>query len=135
MIPKMKREAVLEEILKRRRLGIVLVLTGFAFILLFAGYLFLTVELNGAPASCGTSSLIEPQNRLETMSCVAENAQAQDRGLLLVPVAIAGGALAAAGAGVLISPFTVTVPQRARDATWESFAPRSELDLGPALTR
>jgi Na+-transporting methylmalonyl-CoA/oxaloacetate decarboxylase gamma subunit len=131
----MKREAVLGEILKRRRLGVMLVLTGLAFILLFAAYLALSMQLNGPASSCRTSPLIEEKSRVDIMSCMADGAQAQERGLLMVPVAIAGGALTAAGAGVLMYPFTMTSPQRAKDATWEAFAPRAELDLGPALTR
>ena len=131
----MNAEAVLAEMLKKRRLGVMLVLTGLAFIVLFAAYLVLYVDVNGPAASCRTSPLIAETSPLEMRSCVADSAQAQDRGLLLVPVAIAGGALTAAGAGVLLYPMTLKVPERARDATWEAFAPRSELELGPAITR
>jgi hypothetical protein len=131
----MKREAFLEEMLKRRKLGITLVLTGLAFILFFTGYLLLWTRVNGPAPSCRTSPLVKEKSAVEIMSCMADSAQSQERGLLLVPAAIAGGALVAAGAGVLLYPRTLGAPQRARDATWDSFAPRGELDLGPALLR
>jgi Na+-transporting methylmalonyl-CoA/oxaloacetate decarboxylase gamma subunit len=131
----MKREGLLEELLKRRKLGIMLVLTGLAFILLFCSYLILYVHVNGPALSCRTSPLVEEKSAIEIMSCMADSAQSQERGLLLVPVAIAGGALVAGGAGVLLYPLGLAAPQRARDATWDAFAPRGELDLGPALLK
>jgi hypothetical protein len=131
----MKNEALLREILRKRRLGITLVLTGLAFILLFCGYLFTYVQMNGPSASCRTSPLVDEKSPVEIVSCLADSAQSQERALLLVPFAIAGGALVAGGAGVLFYPFSTMVPQRARDADWEAFAPRGELDLGPVLLR
>jgi Na+-transporting methylmalonyl-CoA/oxaloacetate decarboxylase gamma subunit len=131
----MKREGLLEELLKRRKLGIMLVVTGLAFIFLFCSYLILYVQVNGPAPSCRTSPLVVEKSQIEIMSCVADSAQSQERGLLLVPVAIAGGALVAGGAGVLLYPFSLSAPQRARDATWDAFAPRAEFDLGPALLK
>jgi hypothetical protein len=131
----MNREAILEEMLKKRRLGITLVLTGLAFILGFSGYLLLWQRINGPAPSCQTSPLVEEKSSIEIVSCLADSAQSQERALLLVPVAIAGGALVAGGAGVLLYPARLNSPQRARDATWDSFAPRGELELGPVLLR
>jgi hypothetical protein len=131
----MNREAILEAMLKKRKLGITLVLTGLAFILCFSGYLLLWQRVNGPAASCRTSPLVEEKSSIEIISCMADSAQSYERGLLLVPVAIAGGALVAAGAGVLLYPARLNAPQRARDATWEAFTPRGELDLGPALPK
>jgi hypothetical protein len=131
----MRTEALLEEMLKKRRLGIMLVLTGLCFIAVFAGYLFLSANAYGPSASCRTSPLVDEKSQIEIMSCLADSAQAQERGMLLVPVAIAGGALVAAGAGVLAYPARVIAPERAVDASWEAFAPTGELDLGPATIR
>jgi hypothetical protein len=131
----MNREALLAEILRRRKLGIALVLTGLSFIFLFAGGLLLSAKLNGPSPSCRTSPLIDGKSQVEMLTCMAQSARTQEKGLLLVPVAIGGGALVTAGAVVLLYPATLRVPQRARDATWETFSPRAELDLGPALLR
>lgn len=119
----------------RRRLGISLLLTGIILILLFAAVLYFSMQTAESAGSCRHGVAMESTSNLEILRCASRHAQARDRGILVVPVAIAGGGLVAAGAAALIAPVLMRRPQRASEADWESFAPRAELDLGPALNR